>query len=117
MGQQQAMTIINIKTLKAGENTISKTLAKLNAYQKKRIPTAWKNIKMMIVCKKGNKIDRRNYRPTCLLSNIYKALTKILTKRLEKTFHATLPREKARFRNGYSTTDHDVINQLNEKCR
>ena len=78
---------INIETLKAKEDTISKTLAKLytKCLSERRRPTAWKNAKMMIIFKKGNKKDPKNYRPTCLLSNIYKALTKVLTKRQEKT--------------------------------
>ena len=50
---------INIETLKAGENTTSKTLAKLytKCLSEKRIPTAWKNAKMIIMFKKGNKKD------------------------------------------------------------
>ena len=111
---------IHIETLKAGEDTISKTLAKLysKCLSERRIPTAWKNVKMMIVFKKGNKKDlTNNYRPICLLSNIYKVLTKVLTKRLEKTLDENQPREQAGFRCRYSTTDHiHVVNQL-KKCR
>ena len=77
---------INIETLKAGEDTISKTLAKLyTECLSERIPTAWKNAKMMILFKKGNKKDHKNYRPIRLLSNIYKVLMKVLTKRPEDT--------------------------------
>ena len=71
-----------------GIGTISsKTLTKLyaNCLPERRIPTAWKNAKMMIILKKGDKKDLKNYRPICLLSNIYKVLTKVLTKGLEKT--------------------------------
>ena len=74
---------INIDTLKAGEDTISKTLAKLyiKYLSEKEL---WKNAKVIIIFKKGNKmIDLRNYRPICLLSNIYKVFKKVLTKRLE----------------------------------
>ena len=46
---------------------------------------AWKNAKMVIISKKGNKKYLKNFRPICLLSNIYKALTKALMKRQEKT--------------------------------
>ena len=63
---------INIDTLKAGENTISKTLAKLYTQylSERRIPTAWKKAKMAIISKKGNKKDLKNYIPIYLLSNI-----------------------------------------------
>ena len=48
---------INIETLNAGKDTISKTLVKLytKCLSKRRIPTAWKNAKMIIIFKKGNK--------------------------------------------------------------
>ena len=108
---------INIKILKA-EDTISNTLAKLytKCLSERRIPTAWKNAKMMIFFKKGNKKDLKNHRPICLLSNIYKILTKVLTKRLEKTLDENQPREQAGFKSGYPTTDHILVgNQLKEK--
>ena len=111
---------VNIETLKAGEDTISKTLAKLytKCFSDRRIPTAWKNPKMMLRFKKGNKKDLKNYSPICLLSNIYKVLTKVLTKRLEKTLDENQPRKQAGFRSRFSTKDHiHVVNQLTEKCR
>ena len=110
---------INIETLKAGKD-ISKPLAKLytKCLSERQIPTAWKNSKMMITFKKGNKKDLKNYRPICLLQKVYKVLTKVLTKRLRKTLDVNQPREQAGFRSGYSTTDHiHVVNQLKEKCR
>ena len=50
---------INIDTLKAGEDTISKTLAKLYTKRlpEKRTVTAWKNAKIVIMFKKGQKKD------------------------------------------------------------
>ena len=49
------------------ENTILKTLAKLNTkcLSKRIIPTAWKNAKMMIILMKGHKKDLNNYSPIC----------------------------------------------------
>ena len=60
---------INIATLKAGEDAISKTLAKLYAtcLSERRIPNAWKNAKMLITFKNGNKKDLNKYRPMCVL--------------------------------------------------
>ena len=80
---------------------------------------AWKNAKMMIISKKINNKDLQNYRPICLLVNIYKAPTKVLMKKRPKKTHAeNQPREQAGFRRGYSTTDHiHVVNQLKKKRR
>ena len=45
------------------------------------IPTAWKNAKMVLIFKKGDKKNLNSYRQICLLSNSYKVLTKVLTKK------------------------------------
>ena len=73
---------------------------------------------MMIVFTNGTKKDLKNYSPICLLSNIYRVLTRALTKRLEKALSENQPRKQAGFTSGYSTTDHIyVVNQLKEKCK
>ena len=58
MGQQQADDI-NIDIMKAGEDAFSKTLVKLytKCLSERRIPTGWKNSKMLIIFKKENKKD------------------------------------------------------------
>ena len=72
---------------------------------------------MVIFFKKGNRKDIKN-RQICLLSNMYKLFTKIITTRLEKKLDENQPREPAGFRSKYSTTDHiHAINQLKKKCR
>ena len=48
---------INIETLKAGDDTISKAFAKLHtkSLSVRRTHTAWKNTKMVIILTKENK--------------------------------------------------------------
>ena len=111
---------VNIETLKAGDETIAKQLAKLytKCITERRIPKTWKEANMVIFFKRGNRKDIKNYMPICLLSNMYKLFTKIITTRLEKKLDENQPREQAGFRSKYSTTDHiHAINQLKEKCR
>ena len=56
--------------------------------------------------------------PICLISNIYKVLTKVPTKTLEKTLDGNQPWDQAGFRSGLSTAYHiHVVNQLKEKWR
>ena len=100
----------NIETLKAGEDwyllmlskSTLKTLAKLYtkclSERRIRIPTAWKNAKMMIIFKREiRKTSRITDQYVYYQTSIYEVLTKVLTKRLEKTLDENQPREQALF--------------------
>ena len=52
-------------------------------FTNRRIPKTWKKANMVLFFKKGNIKAIKNYRPICLLSNMYKLFTKIVTTRLE----------------------------------
>ncbi|XP_072033063.1 uncharacterized protein [Amphiura filiformis] len=109
-----------IDTIKEGGDIITKELAKLytTCMQKGRVPHQWKEATMIILHKKGDKRDLKNYRPISLLSNLYKLYTRLLTNRLEIILDGNQPREQAGFRKGFSTMDHiHTINQLKEKCQ
>ena len=119
-GKEAGKYQINIETLKPGDETIAKQLAKLytKCITERCIPKTWKEANMVIFFKKVNRKDIKNYRPIRVLSNMYKLFTKIITTRLEKKLDENQPREQAGFRSKYSTTDHiPAINQLKEKCR
>ena len=88
---------VNIKTLKARDETIAKQLAKLytKCITERRIPKTRKEANTVIFVKKGNRKDIKNYRPICLRSSIYKLLTKIITTRLDMKLDENQPREQA----------------------
>ena len=114
-GKEAEKDQVNIETLKAGDETIAKQLAKLytKCITERRIPKTWKEANMVIFFKKWKRKDIKNYRPICLLSNMYKLFTKIITTRLEEKLDKNQHREQAGFRSKYSTTDHiHAINQL-----
>ena len=119
-GKEAGKDQVTIKTLKAGGETIVKQLAKMytKCITEQRIPETWKEANMVIFFKNWNRKDIKNYRPICLLANMYKLFTKIITPRLEKKLDENQPREQAEFSSKYSTTDHiHAMNQLKEKCR
>ena len=109
-GKEAGKDQVNIETLKAGDETIAKQLAKLYTkfITERRIPKPWKEANMVIFFKKRNRKDIKNYRPICLLSNMYQLFTQIITTRLEKKLDENQPREQAGFRRKYSTTDHNL---------
>ena len=115
-GREEGKDQVNIETLKAVDETIARQLAKLytECIKERRIPKSWKEANIVIFFKKWNRKDIKNYRPFCMLSNMYKLFTKIITTRMEKK----LGGNQAGFRSKYSKTDHiHAINQLKENCR
>ena len=82
-----------------------------------RVPSSWKNASVVLIHKKGDKADVKNYRPISLLPVIYKVFSNILLQRMLQALEQHQPQEQAGFRPGFSTTDHiHVVSQLREKA-
>ena len=114
----QGLDEISKDILEEGGDEVITQLVKLfnQIITKKCIPQSWKEAKIILLHKKGDKADIKNYRPISLLSHLYKIFTKILQNRLKKELDEHQPREQAGFREGFSTMDHLLaINQLIEK--
>ncbi|XP_075990548.1 uncharacterized protein LOC142986144 [Anticarsia gemmatalis] len=80
------------------------------------IPQQWTESNIILLYKKGDKHDIRNYRPISLMSNIYKTFAKIILKRIERTLDEHQPIEQAGFRKDYSVIDHiHAVRQVLEK--
>ena len=110
---------ISVETLKTGGASLDQQLASLytKCLKENKVPKSWKSSKMVLIHKKGDNKDLKNYRPISLRSNIYKVFTKILTLRLTRVLVENQSIEQAGFRSGYSTIDHlHTVNQLKEKC-
>ena len=56
-----------------------------NILKTKQIPDSWHEAKVVILFKKGDPKDIKNYRPISLLSHIYKIFTRLLQTRIERT--------------------------------
>ena len=105
--------------LQDGEEAIVNLLTQLfnECLQLCQVPKAWQNAVMILLHKKGNTSDIKNYRPISLLPIIYKVFSLILLQWILQTLDFHQPREQAGFRAGFSTIDHlHVINQLQEKA-
>ena len=82
-----------------------------------QVPKAWKNALVVLIHKKRNTADIKNYRPISLLPIMYKVFSNILLQRMIRTLDFHQPREQAEFRAGYATIDHlQIVNQLQEKA-
>lgn len=81
-----------------------------------KVPQAWNSANMILIHKKGDVKELRNYIPISLLSVVYKLFTKVILNRISDTLVFNQRREQAGFRKGYSTMHHiHVVNQIIEK--
>ena len=81
---------LSMDNLKEAENEAIEALTELfNKYITLcDIPNHWKNAIIILLFKKDEKEDIRNYRPINLLYPLYKILMKVLTNPLQKQLHA-----------------------------
>lgn len=111
---------ITNEALQAGGLALWKVITKLfnECLDSEDVPFQWKKSSTIIIPKKGDREDLRNYRPIALLPTIYKVFTKVLVNRMSRQLDEQQPREQAGFRSGFSTTDHlQVLNQVLERSR
>ena len=109
---------IPIDMLKLGGYITCRKIARLftSCLRNKCTPNNWGNAVIILLHKKGDKLDVNNYRPISLISHMCKLFTKIIKNRIERQLDDNQPREQAGFRGRYSTSDHlQVITQLIEK--
>ena len=83
-----------------------------------QVPTKWNESKVIILFKKGDVSDIKNYRPISLLPHMYKVFTRIILERMKKDLDENQPREQAGFRAGFRTSDHlHTLSQVIEKAK
>src|SRR5713101_4669130 len=119
-GKTTGMDTIKIEDIFKGGPALFQALAERFTWYIKegKVPTEWKTSKTILIFKKGNIEDIRNYRPICLLSHLYKILTRVILNRIQTTLEENNRREQAGFRKGFSTIDHiHVLAQLTERFR
>ena len=110
---------LDIDTIKEAGEPLAKELTKrFNCcLECQEVPDRWKESDLIIIHKKGDKKELKNYRPISLLSQVYKIFTKIITKRLERKLDENQTREQAGFRKKLQHNGpHSNINLLREKC-
>jgi hypothetical protein len=86
--------------------------------QLEQVPSQWNESKVIILFKKGDVRDIKNYRPISLLPHMYKVFTRIILARMQRQLDENQPREQAGFRAGFRTADHlQTLSQIIEKAK
>ncbi|KAK6735876.1 hypothetical protein RB195_018873 [Necator americanus] len=85
--------------------------------KKERNPDQWKTSRTVLIHRKGDREDLRNYRPICLLSVLYKVITKIILTGISRTLDEAQPQEQVGFYQGFSCLDNiQTVSRVIKVC-
>uniref|UniRef100_A0A914USY6 Reverse transcriptase domain-containing protein n=1 Tax=Plectus sambesii TaxID=2011161 RepID=A0A914USY6_9BILA len=107
-----------LHTSKTGADSLVAILFRLFnlCLHQRSIPAGFAEARTILLYKKGDAEDIKNYRPISLLSTIYKTFTHILTEGIRATLDAAKTDEQAGCQRTFSTIDHiHVVNKLIQK--
>uniref|UniRef100_A0A914XM98 Reverse transcriptase domain-containing protein n=1 Tax=Plectus sambesii TaxID=2011161 RepID=A0A914XM98_9BILA len=99
--------------LRSGADSLTAILIHLFnlCLHQRTIPAGFADARTILLYKKGDAEDIKNYRPILLLSTIYKTFTRILTERIRVILNAAETDEQAGFRRTFSAIDHIHVNK------
>ena len=99
-GKAPGIDNITSEKIKLGGKEVIKALKTIfnEILESQEIPETWREAKMIILHKKGERGDIKNDRPVSLLSHTYKLFTRAIQNRMEKVLDENRPREQAGFR-------------------
>ena len=104
--------------LKAGGDPLINTLQILfnKILQENSIPQAFKEALIVVIFKKGSRLDCENYRPISLLSHVYKLFITIVANRIKNDLYASFPTSQAAYQPGRGTIEQVIaLEQIIEK--
>ena len=109
---------ISCEMFKHGGDSLHKVLLKLmnEIVRGDILPDAFNQSEIILIHKKGSRLDCGNYRPISLLSHGYKLLMQILYNRISSTLCDILPQTQAAYQKGRSTIEQiQCLQQIIEK--
>ena len=113
---------ITAEMLKCGGSRLRDALlriANLIIIMRQKCPEQLNQSEIIVLFKKGDRLNCSNYRPICLLSHVYKLVMMIIYTRISPELTLALPSNQAAYQSGRSTTEQiqtlqQVIEKLNE---
>lgn len=102
---------ISSEILKAGGQILASNIhiIIMQIWENEVIPEEWKEVIVILIHKKGDKLECSNYRGISLINCAYKIFSKLLLQRLESYTSSFIEEHQAGFIKGRSTTDQIYI--------
>ena len=81
------------------------------------VPAYWKNSKISVLFKKGDRQQPGNYRPICITPILYRLFSKVILKRIHARLESAQSNDQAGFRKSFGCMDHIfALTQIAEKA-
>ena len=117
-GKSPGIDRIHSEFLKSGGDTLVKILHTLfnRILETGDIPSTFKKALIVVLYKKGDRAECKNYRPISLLSHIYKLFMTIIGNRITDDLYSCLPKSQAAYQPGRGTIEQIfALSQMVEK--
>ena len=120
-GKSADQSGIIVELLKDGGDVIHQVIAEIFndiLVKDMKPPDEWKQSRIIVLFKKGDRSKAENYRPITLLPILYKLFSRLLQKRIKSTLEKAQPPDQAGFRSGFACVDHMfAVTQIVENVR
>ena len=117
-GKSAGLDSIYAEYIKAGgESLVDALMLLFNSILKTgTVPQAFKDALIVVLYKKGNRLDCANYRPISLLSHVYKLFISIIAERVKRDLYSSFPASQAAYQPGRNTIEQVIaLEQVIEK--
>ena len=118
-GKAPGVDGIYSEMIKAGGSTITNALHKLfnKILLTNKIPEDFKKAEIVLIYKKGDRKECKNYRPISLLNHTYKTFMLALANRIKNDLYSFLPKSQAAYQPGRTTIEQIIsLEQIIEKA-
>jgi hypothetical protein len=117
-GKSAGLDNIYSEYLKAGGDSLIDALELLfnTILTSFKVPQKFNEALIVVLFKKGSRLDCKNYRPISLLSHIYKLFISIIANRVKNSLYESFPESQAAYQPGRGTIEQVIaLEQLLEK--
>ena len=118
-GKAPGVDEIHAEMIKAGGTIIADALLKLfnRILSSNNVPKNFKRAEIILIFKKGDRKECKNYRPISLLNHTYKTFMLVIANRIKKDLYSYLPKSQAAYQPGRTTIEQIIsLEQMIEKA-
>ena len=109
-GKAHGVDMVSAELIKAGGPKMVNSITNMfnSIIKTGKVPDKMKVAEIVVIHKKGDTQDPKNFRPISLLSHFYKCYIMVITKRIQNNLLGSIDESQAAYQEGRATTEHII---------